>query len=67
MDNHPARQRFKVTILRIDGTSWVVEHVKHVLYRDQVLELYLGEHGLNRVRRGVPWHLIDHFDIEEES
>ena len=66
MINHPKGRSFQVTILRIDGTSWVLKRCKHVLYRAAGLELYRGEHGQDRVRTLIPWAIVDHADIEEE-
>ena len=65
-DHHPAGRRFRLTVLRIEGTAWIIEHCKHVLARDLMLEAYVGEHNVDRVRYGIPWARIDHYTIEEE-
>lgn len=67
MKNHPIGRKFRVTILGIDGTAWIVEHSKHVLYRRAGLELYTGEHNQDRVRYLIPWSIVDHVEIEEEN
>lgn len=65
-NRHPTGRLFRLTILRVEGTAWIIEHCKHVLARDLVLEAYVGEHNVNRIRYGVPLARIDHYTIEEE-
>jgi hypothetical protein len=67
--NHPVKRKYRVTILRHDGTPFVVEHAKHVLHKNgnPVIEIYLGEHNVDRKMIWMPWDKIDHVIITEEN
>lgn len=57
---------FRVVILRRDGASDVLrEKVKHLLYRNGVMVLYLGEHGTDRWAEHWPMDVIDHVKVYE--
>ena len=68
MSHHPIRRKYKVTILRQDGTAWVIEHAKHVLFKTSyIIEVYLGEHNVDRRMLLIPLAHIDHLYLEEEN
>ncbi len=54
-----------VEVLRLDGTPWRVEGVKHVVEGVNVIKLYLGEHGTDRKVFWIPLARIDHLNIIE--
>lgn len=55
----------RVVILRRDGTSDVERKVKHLIFRERVMTLYMGEHGKDRVTEHWPLDVIDHVRIFE--
>lgn len=66
--NHPETRRYRVTVLRTDGTAWVLDKpVKHVLFKPDtnVFEIYQGEHGQDRRLIILPYLRVDHIYIEE--
>ena len=59
---------FRVCIMRRDGASDVIrETVKHLLYRDRVLVLYMGEHGKGRWAEHWPLDVVDHVKVYYEA
>lgn len=64
---HPIKRKYAVTILRYDGTAFTIQHVKHVLHKDNLLEIYLGEHNVDRMIQWFPMTHVDHIDITEEN
>ena len=66
-NRHPVDRRYTVRILRYDGTYWAKEHVKHVLFKPYYVELFIGEHNVDRERIVMPKEHIDHVLITEEA
>ena len=67
-EQHHGKRKYKVTILRVDGTPWIVEHCKHVLFKaNRLIELYIGEHNIDRELILLPMDRVDHIYIEEEN
>jgi len=58
---------YSVTILRVDGTPWPIEHVKHVILKAHDYALYVGEHGKGRKLILIPRDRVDHIEVEEET
>jgi hypothetical protein len=54
-----------VEVLRKDGTAWLVERVKHVIEGENIVKLYIGEHGADRRVIWIPLARIDHLNIVE--
>lgn len=66
--NHPGNRKYKVTVLRTDGTPWIIEHCKHVLFKvPGVFEIYWGEHNVDRKLILLPASHVDHIYVEEEN
>jgi hypothetical protein len=56
---------FNVEVLRVDGTAWLIENVKHVIEGLSIIKFYIGEHGKDRKVIWVPISRIDHLNILE--
>lgn len=65
--HHSANQRWTVNILRYDGTYFVKKDCKHVLFKPTHVEIYLGEHNVDRKMIVFPWNHIDHIEVIEQS
>lgn len=56
---------FPVEVLRGDGTTWLVQKVKHVVEGVNFVKLYVGEHDADRKVVWIPVARIDHLNILE--
>ena len=57
----------KIAILRRDGTSHQMDNVKHLLWFDDMVKIYRGEHGADRSVEFWPMGVIDHIRMPEDD